>query len=241
MYDNLMVKDVFEAFIIDDVSGKSYFYGATEETNVSQSVNQEKLTAGIGNKVRAILQSQKEVNFSIQNLFHNDSSMVMQSGSNMTVGTKDIMKHEIKVATGNEGSVECAITGTPKDGKVTVVDKFNKPFVATYVDNKVTITDGVVGNVYTIMYLETISNVSVLPFEAEKFPTVKHVQLHGIAYDPETNLIVADIYYDFRKAMPDGNIDKNYGKGSNTNDKIAFSTLEDEYGNYGEYYVVPVE
>ena len=238
MFDNVMVKDVLEAFVIDD-NGKSYFYGATEEGNISQSVNQETLTAGIGNKVQAVLQTQKEVTFTVQNLFHSDNFLAMQSGSNFTIGARDTMHKEIVVAVENLGSIQCTITGTPKNDIVYVADKFGVNYPATFSAGVVTITTGgVVGELYTISYLVTNATVSVLPFVADKYPTAKHIQLHGIAYDPKTNIVVADIYYDFKLALPDGNVDRAYGKGSNTPDSVTFTTLEDDSGNYGEYYVI---
>lgn len=239
MLDNVIVKDVLEAFIVDDVNNKTYFFGATTESNINQTIEQEKLKAGIGNKVKAILQSSKEVTFKIQNLFHSDNFLALQSGSTFTTASRDLMRRETKVAADNAGSIEVTISGTPKNDEVTVLDKNNKEYSATYSSGTVTITNGVAGETYTVVYLETTADVNVLDFNADKFPSVVHVQLHGIAYDPDTNQIVADIYYDFKKAQPDGSVDRTYSAGSNTNDVINFSTIEDENGNYGEYYVVP--
>jgi len=238
MFNNVMVKDVLEAFVIND-NGKSYFYGATEEGSISQGVDQQPLTAGIGNKVKAILQTQKEVTFTVKNLFHNDSFLAMQSGSDFTIGSRDIMHKEEVVAVDNLGSIQCTITGTPKDDIVYVADKFGVNYPATFSAGVVTITTGgVAGKLYTISYLVTNTAVSILPSVADKYPTTKHIQLHGIAYDPDTNIVVADIYYDFKLAMPDGNVERAYGKGENTPDSITFTTLEDDAGNYGEYYVI---
>lgn len=238
-YDNLIVKDTLEAYVIDDTNSATYFFGATEESNIKQTIDQQKLTAGIGNKVKALLQSSKQVEFSIKNLFHSDSFLAIQTGSTFTTASKDLMKKEVKTAVDNLGSIEVIITGTPKDDEVTVLDKYNTSYTASYAAGTVTITGGVEGTSYTVVYLETTADVNVLDLNAEKYPTTKHVQLHGIAYDPDTNAILADIYYDFNEAVPDGNVDRNYAKGSNISDVINFSTQEDDNGNYGEYYIVP--
>ena len=80
----------------------------------------------------------------------------------------------------------------------------------------------------------------ILELRTDKFPKNYKVQLHGIAYDPETNKVVADIYYIFDKALPDGNIEETFEAGSNKTNEINFTAQVSEGTlSYGRYVVVP--
>lgn len=80
----------------------------------------------------------------------------------------------------------------------------------------------------------------VLDFKADSFPVNHHVQLRTIVYDPDTNKVVADMYFIFKKALPSGALAEAFQAGNKTTE-IAFSALVDEDGNYGQVIIVPRE
>lgn len=80
----------------------------------------------------------------------------------------------------------------------------------------------------------------ILDLDADKLPKNYKVQLHGIAYDPETNVVVADIYWIFDKALPDGNLEETFEAGTNKTSEVNFTAqVPRGSSSYGKYVVVP--
>lgn len=232
--NNVIVKDVFEVILEDLVTNKTRFFGITKSGNVKQSVKQDDIRAGIGNGVVGILQGDKDIEFSVTTGFHNDDIFAIQSGSDFESKTVAVQKTESGILVGGK----ITITGTPKNDTVIVQDTKGKEYTATFLTGDVTVTDGVDGEYYTVIYSEDII-AEVLDLNCEKFPKNYKVQLHSIAYDPDTNTVLSDIYWVFNKALPDGSIDAKYESG-NQEDNINFKAMLDIGSkSYGSYLVVP--
>lgn len=232
--DQIMVKDTCEALLIDDANDKVYVFGVTESSTVTTSMSKEELTGGLGNTLQAIMQSDKKVGFEIQNLFFGDTIVELTQGGVMASGTKTIPVKETKVAVKNLTDIEVEITGTPVGGTVQVVDTKNKMYEAVFEDGTVTITDGVAGEAYHVVYTEE-KTVEYLDLNANVFPSAKHVVLRTIGYDPKTNVVLYDYYWDFPNAVPDGNTDYAFTKATNANPSISFDCIADANGSYGTY------
>lgn len=133
--------------------------------------------------------------------------------------------------------VTCTITGTPKSDTVYVADVYGKTHTGTYDTSVVTITTGVAGSYYNIMYQETTANVDQVDLDVDSFPSDLHVQLHTIAYDENADEIIADIYWDFPKAVPDGSIDESFSGDAKVS-TIGFKAIDDGTGSYGTYMII---
>jgi len=83
----------------------------------------------------------------------------------------------------------------------------------------------------------------IIDLEPDRFgKTLEDVQLHTIAYDPDTNVIVADIYWNFFSAFPDGNFEQVLGAGTNNIQTTTLTpTVAKGKTNYGYYAIVPRE
>lgn len=237
IYDNTMVKDTLEALMKDPVTGKYYFFGITTNAALSQSISEEKLRGGIGNKIQALMLSDKEISFTIQNLFNSDNFIAFQSGAAFESKSYTVPETETLKAVDNAGDIQITLVGSP-DGTVTVLDRNNNTLTATLSGQVVTITAGEKDKYYTAVYTET-STVEVLDLNAEKFPSNMHVTLHGIAYDKDTQAKVADFYWDFPEAAADGALDNAYSN-ANTNQSIKFTATAQENGSYGSYVIKSV-
>jgi len=89
---------------------------------------------------------------------------------------------------------------------------------------------------------KTITAGEVLDFDVEKLPKNMHVQLHTIAFDKDTNEVVADLYYIFPKASPDGNLSEEFGAATNQTQEIRFTPLIPTGStSYGKYIIIPRE
>lgn len=185
---HFLIHDTLEAFLKsgDDL----YFFGMTTNGNINKAVNQEKIRAGIGNKVAAVLSTDNEMDFSITTGLHYHEIYEIQSGQKFAESA-EIEINDVTV--GADGT----ITATPK-----------------------TVTG------------------DVLEFKADSFPKNHFVQLKTIVYDPDTNEIVADLFFVFEKALPDGALAEAFSSANKTSE-INFSTMVDSDGNYGKCIVVP--
>ncbi len=83
----------------------------------------------------------------------------------------------------------------------------------------------------------------IIDLEPDRFgKTLEDVQLHTIAYDPDTNVIVADVYWNFFSVFPDGNFEQVLGAGANNIQTITLTpTVAKGKTNYGYYAIVPRE
>lgn len=183
-----LIHDTLEAFLKTD--DDLYFFGMTTNGNINKAVNQEKIRAGIGNKIAAILSTDNEMDFSITTGLHYHEVYEIQSGQKFE-SSEDITINDVKVG---------------EDDTITATEK-------------------------------TVAG-DVLDFKADSFPKNHHVQLRTIVYDPDTNEIVADMYFIFEKALPSGALSEAFSS-TNKTSEIAFSTMVDADGNYGKCIIVP--
>ena len=79
----------------------------------------------------------------------------------------------------------------------------------------------------------------VLEFKSSSLPRIVDAQLKTIAYDKDTNKVVADIYYVFPKSQPDGNLNEDFNAGTNQTQEINFTVLADENDSYGKIMIIP--
>lgn len=104
--------------------------------------------------------------------------------------------------------------------------------------SEISISDVTVGEDGTITETPKTVTGDVLDFKADSFPKAHHVQLRTIVYDPDTNEVVGDLFYIFKKGLPSGALAEAFQAGNKTSE-IAFTALVDEDGNYGQCIFVP--
>lgn len=189
-----IVHDTMEAFLRDLDTDEVFFFGWTTDANVTRSISQEEIKAGIYNKTVAVLQTDDGMEFSITTGVHYEDVMQIQLGSDFKPLT-EVTVQEIE---------------EEKDGTFKATEK------------KVT--------------------GDVMDLAAKALPKSYEVQLRSIAYDPDTNAEVADIYWLFHNAQPDGNLNESFSAGSNKTQEITFQAKTPQgEDTYGKYVVVPRE
>lgn len=239
------VQDVLEAYIL--VDGFMRFIGCTSTAEITQSVESEDIRCGIGNKLRTRLFSSKDISVNVETGLYSEHFIEYQSGDNFQYGqTVSVPKNEVKTAVDNGGNIEVTITGTPVGGTVYVQDANGRKYLGAFATGTVTITADaggenitpVAGAKYTVSYLESETTADVLDLGADKFPKAVDLYLHGVQYETETDTIVADQYWHFPVASPDGNLSLAQALATNTTTAIEFRALDDGAGSYGSYITV---
>lgn len=77
---------------------------------------------------------------------------------------------------------------------------------------------------------------------AGALPKNAKMQLRTLAYDSETNEVVAEIFYIFDKVAPAGEFTHDFGMGTNNVQELTFKALIPKgKKSYGRYVIVPVE
>lgn len=245
--DNILVQDVCEVYLKDLASGTQYFFGLTTKNEVTQKLKQDFLKAGIGNGVVGVVQSDKEINFKVSTLLHNDSIFSLQSGADFASSSTKTMYSE---------NVICAVAGkvtptlkvgtttvTPTAGSVVVMNARGSQIAGTWTSPDFTATtsaDIAVGTAYTVFYQITNANATVLTLDSKKFPKNYYVELHTIAYDIDKNTVIADIYWQFNKCTPNGGLQAQYEAGKSNGDDVEFvAQLLAGNSAFGNYVVVP--
>lgn len=235
--NNVLLQDVAEVYIRDTVTSKAYFFGITTRNEVNQTIQQTVLKGGIGNGVRGVIQSDKEIKFSVTTLFSADDLKAIQSGKDFVSGSITVQDNEV---------VECAggkltITGTPKTGTTPVVfDAHGKAISGTFADKTFTITGNAVeGALYTVVYPVDVTG-DILSLDSKAFPKSYYVEMHTIGYDPDTMEVICDIYWIFNKALPNGSLQEAYEAGRQVGSDVEFTAmLRAGETEYGKYVVIP--
>lgn len=235
LYDAL-VSDVLEAIVIDREANKTYFFGLTTSNEITQSVETEKLKAGIGNNTWAIMKNTKDMNVSVAYAAASDDLMMLQTGGafenkTVLVAVKETVEYEAAGAT---------ITGTPKGISVTVVDPvLGETFEGEFATGKVTVatTPPATGTMVHVIYEKELTSQEVLTFRGDEFPKNVELHLHGIA--KKDGVVVADIYYVFFNAGITGNFTKSFQNGAPDPETVEFElATKTGTSDYGFYTVV---
>lgn len=238
MANNIIVQDVAEVYLKDLSDSSVYFFGLTTKSDVQQKIKQDFMRGGIGNGIAGVIQSEKEITFSVTTLFHADDMIAIQSGSAIqTNQSVTVMKSEtLKLATN-----KLTLVGTPKTGTttVTVLDSTGKSYAGTFATGQVTVTGGTDGNWYTVLYPADVT-ASAISLDSKKFPHNYTVELHTIGYNPDTNAVACDIWWQFAKALPDGTLNESMEAGKSSSSEVKFvAQLPQGASEYGKYLVVP--
>jgi len=231
--ENMIFQDICEVYLRDLKTDAVSFLGLNTKNDINQKVTQEVLKGGIGMKSVAVLNGQKEIDFSVTTLTHSDIVWMIQSGSGVTSGTYTVQKNE---------KLECidgtfTIVGTAVGTTCIAIDGVGKQTVGTIALQVATITTPVEGDYYTILYSCEVVGTAI-EFNATKFPSSYYVEMHTIAY--KDNIVIADIYYLFKKATPDGNVTGTFEGNKNTGDTMKFTALAPDNSDViAQYLVIP--
>ena len=248
--DNYVLHDVFEVLLVErDGAGAikdTRFIGYTSETGFSQSIDQETIKAGIGNKTVAQIYKSKDVTFTLTNAVGSDSLLEIQTGAKFETVAQTLAVTERVTVIEKDGGAVVKLSKLPSEendivGDMVVLDNNNQVIQhngIVFSSKEISLTDQkYVGKSVVVTYFVKKSSVEVLAISGETFPTAREIHARSVIYDNETNKIIANVHYIIPKAMPDGNIERSQSAGSNSNDSITFNALADEKGNYA-YYVV---
>lgn len=202
----LLVMDTCDVVMKRKSDGHLFVTAEAQLTSISQSLGiNEKIYGGIGNKALAIMKGQKEIQSTLRNAFYDQEllsltqGVAIEEGGNATVWKTE---KNLKVVD-NAGDLEVTITGTPINNEVHVRNAKGELESATSTTGKITVPAGhaVEGDIVSVTYQEEITG-DILQLDGEKFAEAFELEYHTIAYDPDTNKVVKDIYIQLDHVVP---------------------------------------
>ncbi|TCJ01085.1 hypothetical protein [Cytobacillus praedii] len=225
----LLVTDTADVVMKRKSDGHIFITAEAQLTSISQSLGiNEKIYGGIGNKPLAIMKGQKEVTSTLRNAFYDQEFLSLTQGVAITEnGSATVHKTEkgLKVAE-NAGTLEVTITGTPVGDTVYVRNAKGEVESATVATNKVTVPTGhaVKDEIVSVTYLSAITG-SIVELDAEKFAEAFTLEYHTIAYDPDTNKVVKDIYIQLDHVVPSDEFELSLENGNAIAPEVNFECM----------------
>jgi len=237
--DNLLIKDTMEVFCVDNSDSTNVFFlGINSKSAFVQKMSNTIIRGAIGNLPKGILQTAKDATFEVDPLFWNESILGMQSGTTASSGTATVkyFEKDLEVASG-----KVTLTGTPAGTTCDLFDANNKHYTGTIATDLVTITPTAPtdGTLLTAVYDTSVTG-DITDLDAASFPKSFKLYSHGIAYNPDTNVIVSDIYLVLNAGVPDGSINGAFEAGKESLLPIIFQLLTPiNSSSFGSYINVP--
>lgn len=240
MGNNAVIKkDVYEAFLKNNDTGRWYFVGLTTKADTQTKVNSDLIRGGIGNGIIAQLYYTKDVTIDITTSIHYDDVYSIQEGNAFRTGGFAIPKNLAATITGNSFTLPGIDVPV---GNVVVVEDINgiQSNGTFNPANRTVTTTGLADGAVTVFYTETEANAQILDISKDKFPINHELWLHSIIYKKNGKLL-ANTYRHYYATAPDGNVNDTAEAGKNNTDSFKLTALvDDTTGKYGEYVVIPV-
>jgi len=202
--------------------GKVIFSGEAQLASITQSISEEKLKGGIGNRTIAVLKSDKEVELQVRNAVFDSDWLEMSNGVSFEDGTVTVYHQEADLVATVVG--ELTITGTPKGTAVSVIASNGDTYEGTFATGKVTAVGIEQGKVYSVLFQKDVTG-QVMTLQADKFSESYSVEYHTIEYDIESNAIKNDLYFIFNAVAPSGNWSLSFENGQAITPELDFTVL----------------
>jgi len=225
----LLVTDTADVVMKRKSDGHVFITTEAQLTSISQTLGiNEKIYGGIGNKPLAIMKGQKEITSSLRNAFYDQEFLSLTQGVSITEnGTATIAHTEkgLKVVD-NVGVLEVTITGTPVGATAYVRNAKGETESAAITSSKVTVPAGhaIVGETVSVTYDMSITG-SIVELDGEKFAEAYELEYHTIAYNPDTNRVVKDIYIQLDHVIPIDEFELSLENGTAIAPEVNFECL----------------
>ena len=226
----LVIIDTADVTVKRKSDGHTFASAETQLASISQSLGiNEKIFAGIGNKPFFIMKGQKEVTTTLRNAAYDKELLAMTQGVSVEEGKSvKVYKREdeLKVEDDGTGNLEVTISGTPAGTEAHVINSKGELEISAITGDKVTIPTGHagVGDLVSVQYQMEVTG-DVIELESDKFGEAYEIEYHTIAYDPETNEVVKDIYIQLDHVVPSGEFELSFENGTPIAPEFTFDCL----------------
>lgn len=241
----IKVQDTADVFY-NYADGTKRLFACMNTASIAKTVDTEDIRCGIGWNLASILYSNPDMTITMTPAFWNDYFLEDASGNTFSEDEAvNVATYENVPFTDSTGDAIATITGTPVGDLVQVQGSNGKNYPATHATGTVTVLDAngaseLIGKTATVIY-DVSATGDVLDFESDVYPKVHGITIKTIAYDVETNDILADIYFVFNRVLGDGAFDLALTGATNSVTEITARVLPEKVGTqnlFGKYIVV---
>lgn len=225
----LLVIDTADVVMKRKSDGHVFVTAEAQLTSISQTLGiNEKIYGGIGNKPLAVMKGQKEVTSTLRNAFYDQEFLSLTQGVAIEEdGSATVHKTEKSLTvTDNAGSLEVTITGTPIGGTVYIRNAKGELEAATATTGKVVVPEGhaAKGEIVSVTYQAAVTG-NVVELDTEKFAEAFTLEYHTLAYNPDTNKVVKDIYIQLDHVIPNDEFELSLENGNAIAPEVNFECL----------------
>lgn len=234
----IMVKDTADVYYHLS-NGDTRYFGCMNTSGLEKTIDTEDIRCGIGFGIATVMYTNPDMSITFTPAFWNDFFIQDAFGTDFSLGASvNVWSTENVEFTVSASDATATIDGTPVDDVVKVQDKQGNLIPATFAGGTVTLTGGAQydGLTLPVSYEEAVTG-DVLALDVEEIPKVHGITLHTIAYDPDTNEILSDIYWKFTRVLGDGSLSLALQGATNSVTEITAKILPDN-GSFGQYIVV---
>lgn len=240
MYGKIKVQDTANVFYHFE-NGDTRFFGCMANAGLEKTVDTEDIRCGIGWGLASILYSNPDMSLTFTPAFWNEYFIEDSAGESFTEDTSaNVWTHEEVTFVLATSDAEADIDGTPLNDIVKVQDSQGNLYPATFATGTVTVTGGadLAGKKGIVSYQTAVTG-NVLEFKTDSYPKVHGITLQTIAYDVDTNEVVADLYFNFERVLGDGSLSLALSGATNSVAEITARVLPTNGNLFGKYIVVP--
>ena len=224
-----VIQDTAEILVTNLKTGKVIMVGEGTVAGIEQSISEEVLRGGIGNKAIFMLRSDKEITLNVTSATFDMEYLALTQGVTVDdAGTAEITKAAYPVVVDNLGTLEVTIPNAPVGlVEATIVDldgTSQSVVVASGVAEIPVGYDAIAGDKVQVFYKATVTGRSI-ELNAAKFADKYKVEYRTIAYNVEDATIYSDIYFIFDEAIPSGNFSLSLESGSAFAPEMNFTVM----------------
>jgi len=223
-----VIHDTADIVVKRKSDGHTVLNAHAQLASIAQTVSEEFLKGGIGNKNLFLIRTDKEVNLAMRSATFDLEYLAMTQGVAVEEsGTAKITKFEQVTVAGVLGDLEVTIKGTPVNGKAILHDADGTQVELDVAAGKATLPIGSTatdGDILTVSYVEDVTG-RVVEMDSTKFAEKYSVEYRTIEYDLDTQKVIADIYFIFDEVVPSGAFDLSLENGSAYTPEINFMVL----------------
>lgn len=201
-----VIHDTADLIVRRKSDGHTVLNAHMQLAGLEQSISEEFLKGGIGNKNLFLIRTDKEVTLNTRSATFDMEYLAMTQGVEIDeAGTAVVTKTEELTVVDNAGTLEVTVAGTPVNNEVIITGLDGENAEATAATGVVAVPVGsaVAGDTVTVMYQEEVTG-RVIEMDSTKFAEKYEVEMRTIEYDVDTAQVVADIYFIFPEVIPSG-------------------------------------
>ncbi|WEY98615.1 hypothetical protein P5634_11965 [Bacillus subtilis] len=224
MSKKTVIHDVCNVTMKRKSDGKVIATGEAQTTSISQSIQEDFLKGGWGNRNLYVIKSDKNITGTVKNAFFSLDWLAAQQGVSVENGTVKVWEDEV-LTVGAGGAL--TLSKSPID-TVLFENKDGEVFTQDSTSTEATIpsTFAEPDSEVTARYKVEVEG-EIVEIKADTFSEAYELEYHTLEYDPVTEKIYSDLYIQLDKVSPSGETELGFEAGNAITPEMKFSALSE--------------